>query len=130
MPRRTKKASHRKRGAHDKNARTTLAALGATVRHLRGLVGISQDELAYQTGGRVSRQYVNALEHGTENATVSQLVHLASALNVPLAALLLPLPQWERVDAAKEDWMRRSRKRDEMEKLRKKRRRQSASPDI
>lgn len=133
MPRRTKKASHKGRGGFTKDAIVAMKALGETVKYLRNLAGVEdKTRLAYLTGRRVSRQYVSSLEKGGENPTLAQLVHLASALHVPLAVLFLSPPMWIGVNADREAWDRRVRQVEEKRnrKRRRKRRRASAPPDV
>jgi transcriptional regulator with XRE-family HTH domain len=60
--------------------------LGANVRRHRKLAGMSQEELALESG--LKRSYVSDLERGTRNPTVRALGRLAEALKVKPAVLL------------------------------------------
>lgn len=60
--------------------------LGGNVRRYRKLAGMSQEELALESG--LKRSYVSDLERGTRNPTVRALGRLADALKVKPAALL------------------------------------------
>ncbi len=64
-----------------------LAALGRSVRRLRGERGLSQQALARQAG--LSPRFVAQLEAGEGNISVAKLAELARALDTPLAALLI-----------------------------------------
>ncbi len=60
--------------------------LGANVRRHRKLAGMSQEELALESG--LKRSYVSDLERGTRNPSVRALGRLAAALRVEPARLL------------------------------------------
>lgn len=60
--------------------------LGANVRRYRKLAGMSQEELALDSG--LKRSYVSDLERGTRNPSVRALGRLASALSVEPSRLL------------------------------------------
>lgn len=60
--------------------------LGANVRRLRKVRGVSQEELALEAG--MKRSYVSDLERGTRNPSVRALGRLADALAVEPAELL------------------------------------------
>jgi transcriptional regulator with XRE-family HTH domain len=62
--------------------------LGANVRRYRKLAGMSQEELALESG--LKRSYVSDLERGTRNPTVKALGRLAEALGIEPAELLKP----------------------------------------
>lgn len=63
-----------------------LVALGAAIRKARKVRGMSQETLAHDSG--VERAYMSAIERGMQNVSVMALVRVASALGLPLAALL------------------------------------------
>jgi HTH-type transcriptional regulator/antitoxin HipB len=58
----------------------TPASLGAAIRHYRQQAGLSQAELAEQTG--VNRTYLSALEHGKETEQVKRLLRVLRHLGV------------------------------------------------
>ncbi len=60
--------------------------LGANVRRYRKLAGMSQEELALESG--MKRSYVSDLERGTRNPSVRALGRLAAALKVEPSVLL------------------------------------------
>ena len=63
-----------------------LAALGRTVRELRGGMGLSQGALAKRAG--LSPRFIAQLESGRGNISVAKLAELSRALEVSLPALL------------------------------------------
>lgn len=58
----------------------TAGALGTALRHYRQQAGLSQAELAEQTG--LNRTYLSALEHGKETQHVKRLLRVLKALGV------------------------------------------------
>lgn len=54
--------------------------IGAVVRQLREATGLSQEELAEQSG--LHRTYISLVERGRRNITVDALSQIAEALNV------------------------------------------------
>jgi transcriptional regulator with XRE-family HTH domain len=60
--------------------------LGRNVRDLRKRRGMSQEELALETG--MKRSYISDMERGTRNPSVKALARLASALEVAPEVLL------------------------------------------
>ena len=67
--------------------------VGARIRSQRSLCNLRQEELAEQAG--VSRNFVSAVERGTQRLDAWRLRHLALALHCELGWLLLddrPLP--------------------------------------
>lgn len=60
--------------------------LGANVRRYRKLAGMSQEELALESG--MKRSYVSDLERGTRNPSVRALGRLAEALKIEPHQLL------------------------------------------
>ena len=66
---------------------TRTARFGTQLRNLRTARGLTQEALAARAG--LSRGYTNALETGyCDDPSLSTLRALASALTVPVAALL------------------------------------------
>lgn len=63
-----------------------LAALGVSVRERRHSRGLSQEELALESG--LDRAYVGGIERGERNPTVESLLKLAAALDAPASELL------------------------------------------
>ncbi len=69
--------------------------IGWNLRRLRVERGLSQERLALASG--IDRAYVGRVERGSENVTITTLEAFASALTVPIAALLIePGPDAER----------------------------------
>jgi DNA-binding XRE family transcriptional regulator len=66
-----------------------LRTLGTTLRHYRKQQGLSQQALATKAG--LHYTYVSEIELGQRNVSVLSLLRLATALHLPLSALLLPL---------------------------------------
>ncbi|HEX8086708.1 MAG TPA: helix-turn-helix transcriptional regulator [Solirubrobacteraceae bacterium] len=62
------------------------AALGRAVRDLRGVRGISQEDLAHRSG--MHRTYLGGIERGERNVSYTNLKRLARALDVPASHLL------------------------------------------
>jgi transcriptional regulator with XRE-family HTH domain len=60
--------------------------LGRNVRELRKRKGMSQEELALETG--MKRSYVSDIERGTRNPSVKAIARLAAALKVEPDLLL------------------------------------------
>lgn len=69
---------------------SALLALGRQVRTLRLKAGRSQMELAEAAG--LHPTYLSGVERGRRNPTVTVLVHLAAALDVPVTELFRDLP--------------------------------------
>jgi XRE family aerobic/anaerobic benzoate catabolism transcriptional regulator len=67
-----------------------LQALGCRLRLLRARRGMTRRILAHQSG--VSERYISAVEGGTGNGSILLLRAIASALNLPLRALLEDAP--------------------------------------
>lgn len=63
---------------------------GASVRSRRRQLGISQEELAERAD--LHRTYISDVERGSRNVSLENIERLASALNLPIAALF---PQTE-----------------------------------
>ncbi len=60
--------------------------LGLNVRRHREERGLSQEELAFESG--LHRTYVSGVERGVRNPTVVVVEKIAKALHVPAASLL------------------------------------------
>jgi transcriptional regulator with XRE-family HTH domain len=60
-------------------------AFGARVRELRTEKGISQEDLAFQSG--LHRTYVSSVERGRRNVSLVTVYRIAAALDVPVAVL-------------------------------------------
>lgn len=63
--------------------------VGQNVREARLRCGLSQGEIADRSG--FSQQYLSELENGKRNPTVITLFEIATALQVEVHTLLLPL---------------------------------------
>lgn len=70
------------------NSAKLLSLLGATLRHYRQQQGLSQPALAAKTD--LSFGYISEIENGHRNLSVLSLIHIAEALALPVAALLMP----------------------------------------
>ena len=70
-----------------------LRMLGATLRHYRKQQGLSQQALATKAG--LHYTYVSEIELGQRNVSVLSLLRLATALHLPLSALLGPLEAYQ-----------------------------------
>jgi len=66
-----------------------LRMLGTTLRHYRKQQGLSQQALATKAG--LHYTYISEIELGQRNVSVLSLFRLATALHLPLSALLVPL---------------------------------------
>lgn len=62
--------------------------LASNLRNFRRKLGLSQEELAEQSG--LHRTYVGSVERGERNVSLSSLETLASALGVSVPQLLTP----------------------------------------
>ena len=65
-----------------------LAHLATNLRRLRQAAGLSQEELASQSG--LSRRMVNGVEAGSTNISLANLDHVAAALGVAFVDLVQP----------------------------------------
>ncbi len=65
--------------------------VGNNLRRLRQDRGLSQEELAFESG--LHRTYISGVERGVRNPTVLVLEEIATALDVPAAKLLEDTPR-------------------------------------
>ncbi|HYI61985.1 MAG TPA: helix-turn-helix transcriptional regulator [Acidimicrobiales bacterium] len=65
-------------------------AFGQRVRALRVRAGLSQEALAERSG--IHRTYLSGLERGERNVGLDNILAVASALDVPVAALFEAAP--------------------------------------
>ena len=63
-----------------------LKSFGARVRAKRGLLGISQEELADRCG--LHRTYIGGVERGERNPTLLTMYRIAKALGVGIRELI------------------------------------------
>ncbi len=64
--------------------------VGTNLKRLRQDRGLSQEELAFESG--LHRTYISGVERGVRNPTVLVLEEIAAALKVPAAKLLEETP--------------------------------------
>ncbi len=64
--------------------------VGINLKRLRQDLGLSQEELAFESG--LHRTYISGVERGVRNPTVLVLEEIAKALKVPAAKLLEETP--------------------------------------
>jgi transcriptional regulator with XRE-family HTH domain len=83
--------SNRDRRRPRQNRQEDLRLLGETIRRYRRQQGLTQATLATLTD--LAPSYISQVEHGQRNLTVLALLDIATALHVPLNALLEPLNQ-------------------------------------
>jgi transcriptional regulator with XRE-family HTH domain len=60
--------------------------LGANIRHLRKVKGLSQEQLADDAG--IHRTYIGAVERGERNVSLDNIVAIARGLKVRASELL------------------------------------------
>lgn len=65
---------------------STLNALANNVRRLRKLVGLSQEELAFQC--EIDRTYISKVERGVANPSLLILARIAEVLEVSIEELV------------------------------------------
>ncbi len=65
--------------------------VGINLKRLRQNRGLSQEELAFESG--LHRTYISGVERGVRNPTVRVLEEIATALKVPAAMLLEETPR-------------------------------------
>lgn len=59
--------------------------LGRTIRHLRLIKGISQEDFALRAG--INRSYMSSIENGKRQVSIEIIERVASALEIPLYEL-------------------------------------------
>lgn len=64
----------------------TRVKLGARVRQLRKIAGLSQEELAFRSG--MHRTYVGSIERAEQNVSIDNIHKIAKALKVSPKELL------------------------------------------
>jgi transcriptional regulator with XRE-family HTH domain len=64
-----------------------LVALGAAIRRMRLERGISQEELAHQSG--IDRAYMSSIERGQQNPGIASILGVARALELTAAELMV-----------------------------------------
>ena len=69
--------------------------VGVNLKRLRQDSGLSQEELAFESG--LHRTYISGVERGVRNPTVLVLEKIAIALKVPAAKLLEETPRGKRL---------------------------------
>ena len=67
--------------------------LGMRIRYLRKKKGLSQEDLALDSG--INKNYLSALERGMRNPTVNILEKLAVTLEVSLSELFMGIQSFE-----------------------------------
>jgi transcriptional regulator with XRE-family HTH domain len=65
---------------------STLSALANNVRRLRKVVGLSQEELAFQC--EIDRTYISKVERGVANPSLLILARIAEVLEVSIEELV------------------------------------------
>ncbi|WP_165805959.1 helix-turn-helix domain-containing protein [Marixanthomonas spongiae] len=70
----------------DKGANKYLIKFGDNLRKYRVEQSISQKQLAFETG--LSREYINRIENGRVNISLTNIMELVTALNIPVNKLL------------------------------------------
>ena len=65
---------------------STLSALANNVRRLRKVVGLSQEELAFQC--EIDRTYISKVERGVANPSLLILARIAEVLEVRIEELV------------------------------------------
>ena len=63
-----------------------LKALGKLIRQRRTALSISQEELGFRAN--IDRTYISGLERGIRNPTLTILIKVAQALEVPVSELI------------------------------------------
>ena len=67
--------------------------LGMRIRYLRKKKGLSQEDLALDSG--VNKNYLSDLERGTRNPTINVLEKIANTLEVTLSELFMGIQSFE-----------------------------------
>ena len=70
----------------DKQTRLLLKAVGQAVREARDELGVSQEELGFESD--LDRTYISGIERGVRNPTVETLARLCRALGVRVSELI------------------------------------------
>lgn len=70
------------------------AALGRAIRELRTDLSVSQEELAHRSG--MHRTYLGGIERGERNPSYTNILRIASALDLTGSALLAAAERHER----------------------------------
>ena len=70
------------------------AALGRAIRDLRTELSVSQEELAHRSG--MHRTYLGGIERGERNPSYTNILRIASALDVTGSALLAAAERHQR----------------------------------
>ncbi len=65
------------------------AAFGQRIRAIRNRRGISQESLALKCG--LDRTYISGIERGTRNPSLTNILKVATALDVPPSDLLVDM---------------------------------------
>jgi transcriptional regulator with XRE-family HTH domain len=68
-----------------------LQQLGRRIRAARIALGLSQEELAYESD--IDRSYIGGVERGERNITFNVLCKIATALRCDVGALTVDLPR-------------------------------------
>ena len=63
-----------------------LTAMGRNIRDARSSRKMTQQQLADQAG--LDRTYISLVEHGKQNITISAIVNIAEALDIPVNQLI------------------------------------------
>lgn len=66
------------------------AAFGQRMRAIRNRLGVSQESLALQCG--LDRTYISGIERGTRNPSLTNILKVATALDVPASELFADTP--------------------------------------
>ena len=67
--------------------------LGMRIRYLRKRKGLSQEDLALESG--INKNYLSDLERGARNPTIVVIEKIASALEIDLATLFMGIQSFE-----------------------------------
>lgn len=68
-----------------KSNKKLLKALGKRIREIRKEQGISQSQLAFESG--IHRDQIGRIELGKQNSSISVLDSISNALNIPIKEL-------------------------------------------
>ena len=67
--------------------------LGMRIRYLRKLKGMSQEDLALESG--INKNYLSDVERGSRNPTITVIEKISTALGVSLATLFKGIQSFE-----------------------------------